>query len=118
MAGHSKWSGSEGILVKAMTRLRPLVVELGKYGCVSRGIRYWIIADVVVFFFFFFWARKTRVHEKYILTFIFMILLLGVKITGISKKWWNPQEFACGLCSFQSVARKSRKHRNTGDTGV
>ena len=43
MAGHSEWSGSEGILVKAMTRLRLLVVELGKYSCVSSGIRHWII---------------------------------------------------------------------------
>jgi len=25
-----------------------------------------------------------------------------VTITGIPKEWWNPQEFACGLHSFQS----------------
>ena len=32
-----------------MTRLRPLVVELGKYGCVSSGCQLLDSGDVVVF---------------------------------------------------------------------
>jgi hypothetical protein len=36
-------------LVKAMTRLRPFVVELGKYSCVSSGCQVLDSDDVVVF---------------------------------------------------------------------
>jgi membrane protein CcdC involved in cytochrome C biogenesis len=53
--------------VKAMTKLRPLVVELGKHGFVSNGCQ---VLDSyrcrLSFCFYFLWARKTRIREQYV----------------------------------------------------
>ena len=57
-----------------MTRLRPLVVELGKYGCVSNGCQVLDSYDVVVFLFLFSFGLGRQGFTRNIFDFYLIFL--------------------------------------------
>ena len=79
--------------MKAMTKLRSLVVELRKHGFVVivDGVRLCLFIIIIIIIYF--WARKTKVHEQHV------YLSSGFASTGVELNDTRP---------------KSRRDQNAG----